>query len=67
LLRRTNIRTPDLINTGKLFIFNQIGVYFIIMTAIGGGDISAFDSGLDPHMVHHFKYPLVINIGIFAM
>jgi hypothetical protein len=37
-----DIRTPDLIDTGKFFIFNQIRVYSIIMFAIGSSNIFAF-------------------------
>ena len=37
------------------------------MLAIVGGFIPAFDSGLDPQLVHHPKHTLMIDIDLFPM
>jgi hypothetical protein len=39
----------------------------MIMSTIGGGNIPAFDSGLDPQLAHHFKYPFVIHFDVLPM
>jgi len=67
LLRRSNIRAPDLIDAVGNEIFDYIRVYSMIMSAIGGGFIPAFDSGLDSQLAHHFKYPFMIHFDLLPV